>query len=220
LFAEELKINSLNAVTFRGEVSEESTTDILVKLNAANATRGSKEYTIYLVLDSPGGGVHSGLAFIDAVKPIKNLRTISIFAASMASAIVQAIDGSRLITPSGVLMFHRAAGTVSGQFETGELESQLELAKQMVRRMERINASRLGITLAEYKAKVVNQYWLTAEQAIADKAADKIIDLVCSQELIDKRETSQQCSFFGCTEVVFSGCPTFRYPLSVKPASI
>jgi ATP-dependent protease ClpP protease subunit len=219
IFAEELRLNSLNTVTFRGAVSAESTTEVLVKLHAAVGTRGSKNYPIYLVLDSPGGGVQSGLSFIDAVKPIKNLRTVTIFAASMASAIVQAIDGSRLITPAGLMMFHRAAGTVSGQFETGELESQLQLAKEMVRRMERINASRLGITLEAYKAKVVNEYWLLAEQAIADKAADKVVDISCSQELVDRRETGQECSFFGCVDVTYSACPSLRFPLSVKAAS-
>lgn len=217
---ETLNLNSLNTVTFRNEVTPDSTTDVLLKIAAANGTRGSKTYPIYLVIDSPGGSIMAGIAFIDAAKQTKNLRTVSIFAASMASAIVEALPGERLITPVGIMMFHRAAGGFSGQFETGELESQLDLVKTIVRTMEGVSAARMKLTLADYKQKVINQYWLLATQAVQNHAADKVVDIVCSQELIDRRESASQCDIFGCSDTEYSACPNMRYPLPQPKKSV
>lgn len=213
---EQVNLNSNNTTVFRGLVTPTSTTDVLLKLADLVEKREDKTYPLYLVMDSPGGDIISGLSFIDAVKTIPNLRTITIFSASMASAIVEAIPGSRLITPSGLIMFHRAAGQLSGQFEVGELESRLQEAKDMVRGMESTNAERLGITLAQYKAKAVNEYWLHSNKAVLDKVVDKIVDIVCSQELIQSRVETEVEMLFSDTTLEFSGCPTFRYPIVNK----
>ncbi len=214
--AETLNLNSKNTVVFRGEVSEESTTKVLLEIQKAADARGTAGYPIYLVIDSGGGDVEAGLSFIEAVKGYRDLRTITIRAASMASAFVEAIPGTRLIIPSGVIMFHRAAGGLQGQFETGELESRLAMIKSIVRNMEKTNAARMSMSLEAYKEKVVNEYWLVGDEAISAKAVDKKIDLVCSTELINAREAQSMCTFFGCVKIEYSGCPLFRYPISVS----
>lgn len=214
--AEIVHLNSHNTVTFRGEVSEGSVIAAQLQIAELVKARGSASYPIYLVLDSPGGDVVAGLSFIESTKNIPNLRTISIFAASMASGIVEGLPGSRLITANGQLMFHRAAGSFQGQFETGELESQVAAAKELIRGLEEQNAARLQISLEVYKAKILNQYWLSAKAAVADKAADKIVDIVCSTELIDARIGVEVDFMFGTKTFEFSGCPTFRFPLPTK----
>lgn len=213
---EQVRLNSSNTVTFRGVVTDSSTTDVLLSLTKLVVKRGNATYPIYLVLDSPGGAVDAGLSFIEVAKVIPNLRTISLFAASMASAIVEAIPGSRLITGNGVIMFHRAAGQFAGQFEVGELETRVEEAKVTVRGMEQSNASRMGMSLMDYKAKVVNEWWIHSEEAIRKNAADKIVDIVCSTELIESRSTIEVESMFGSASYTFSDCPTFRYPIRDK----
>ena len=69
--------------------------------------------TIYIVVNSPGGSVTAGMKFITFANGIDNVKTITITAISMGSAIVEALPGERLIVPNATFMFHRAAGSVS-----------------------------------------------------------------------------------------------------------
>lgn len=208
--ANALELNTTNSIIFKGEVGVESVEQAMQDLRTAVKTRGNAGYTLYLVLDSPGGSIDAGMDFIEYAKSVPNLKTVTIFAASMASAIVQALPGERLITGSGMMMFHRAAGGFQGQFETGEVESRLEMAKQIVLSMENTNASRMSLTLKSYKDLVVNEYWLYGANAVTKKAADSIIQLTCSEELIDKKINSVVYTFFGPVQLEFSSCPLFK----------
>lgn len=217
---ERVSLNTLNTVVFRGEVSGSSTTEVQLAISDLVEKRGNKTYPIYLVLDTPGGEIDSGLQFIEFAKTIDNLRTISIFAASMGAAMVEHLPGSRLITNNGTIMFHRAAGQLGGQFEVGELETRLSLAKEIVLGMERTNAERLGLGLNEYKAKIKDEYWAIGSRAVKEKVADKVVDIVCSQELIKSRISVTLESIFGTSELEFSGCPTFRFPIISKKNAV
>lgn len=211
---EQVQLNSNNTVVWRGEIDFASALEVQLKLAALSAKRATSayRYPIYLVMDSPGGSLDVGLSFIQFAKTIKELHTISIFAASMASGVVEALPGRRLVTEDGMLMFHRARAQLSGQVETGELESRLAMVKRTVLKLEQANANRMGLSLADYKAKVINELWLDSDEALANKAADKIVDLVCSDELIKSRSTEVFFTFFGPVELKYSGCPLFRAP--------
>lgn len=211
--AESLQLTTGNTVVFRGVVDGGSITDAMLKLSELSRTRGKASYPIYLVLDSPGGSIDAGLSFIEYAKTLPNVQTVSIFAASMASGIVEALPGKRYVTNQGVLMFHRARGSLQGQFEEGELESELAFFKSIVLGMEKTNAARIGISIQDYKSKVMNEWWLCGQQAIGANAADAVVDLQCSQELVDSRTTLSAETIFGSYKLVFSGCPLFRAPL-------
>lgn len=213
---ERIVLTTQNTVVFRGTVDGGSITVAQMELVKLVKARGQAKYPIYLVLDSGGGSIIAGDAFIQFAKTIQNLETISIFAASMASGIVEALPGRRLITANGMMMFHRAKGQFEGQFEEGEVESQLALWKTVVRNMEQVNADRMSLPLAEYKAKVVNEYWLYGKQAVTEKVADAVIDIACTAPLIESRTTILVRSFFGSATLNFSGCPLFRAPVGVE----
>lgn len=210
---ERVELSEKNCVNLRDQITFESVTPVQLKLAELVKARGSQTYPIYLVLDSPGGSVEAGESFIEFATKFNNVQTLSIYAASMASAIVQAMPGRRLITPSGIQMFHRASGRFQGQFEVGEVETQLELWKTIVRGMENRNAQRLGISLESYKAKIQNEYWLHGQKNIDDKAADAIAQVSCTQNLIDEREVTVVEGFFGSSKIVFSACPLIRGPI-------
>jgi ATP-dependent protease ClpP protease subunit len=216
--AAEIKLTTGNTVVFRGAVDGGSITKAQLKLAELATTRGKAQYPIYLVLDSPGGSIVAGDAFIQYAKTIPNVHTITIFAASMAAGIVESLPGKRYMAENGILMFHRASGSFEGQFEEGELESQLALWKHIVRSMEQRNADRLQIPLATYKQKVVNEYWLYGQQALVDKAADEMATITCSQQLTDERESVMQHVFVFSVKKEFSGCPLFRAPISTESA--
>ena len=131
----------------------------------------------------------------------------------MGSAIVQGIPGKRLISERGEQMFHRARGQFRGQFETGEVESRLKRAKSLVNALESRNAKRMGLSLADYKQKVVNELWLYGSENIAQNASDEVVRIVCNRPLIDKRESHSVRALFGSRTSIFSGCPLIRNPI-------
>lgn len=213
---EKIVLTPKNAVTIRGPIDSGSVQKAMFELAVAVSRRSKLQEPIYLVLDSPGGSIEDGLAFIEFAKTIPNLHTISIFSASMASAIVEQLPGKRFITNNGYLMFHRARGGFQGQFEDGEVESRLGMAKQLVRRIEQVNANRMLMALPDYKRLVINELWLDSEQALLYRAADKVADIYCSQSLIDSRDQIHISVFMFSITLVFSNCPLFRSPLEDK----
>lgn len=207
-------LNTKNTLVMRGEINDEMVIDAQLKLAELAKTRGNESYTIYIVLDSPGGSIISGEDFIAFARLYRNVDTITIFAASMASAIVQAMPGNRWNTVGGIQMFHRASAGFRGQIENGEVETTLELVKNLVRGMEIRSSKRIGISLDEYKTLVKDEWWLLGAQNITKKTADGMVQIVCSQDLIDSRDSMKIFSLFGGAEVLlYSGCPLLRAPL-------
>lgn len=214
--ARTIELSSKNSVTFRGEVDDNSAAEVQIQLINLVAKRGTDAYPIYLVLDSPGGSIDAGLNFIEFTKTIPNLETVTLFAASMASAIVEQLPGKRLITENGILMFHRAKGGLQGQFEDGELESRLALYKTMVRCMEQKAATRMNMSLATYKSAVKDELWILGSESVSKKAADEVVNVTCSLELVNK-PVVEIINFLGMSfKVEYNGCPLIK---SVKLAS-
>lgn len=209
---DKIVLSTANTVVFRGVVDAESVQKAQLQLAEAVIRRGGSQSPIYLVLDSPGGSIEDGLSFIEFAKTIPGLKTITLFSASMASAIVEALPGERLITNNGYLMFHRASGGFQGQFEDGEVERRFEMAKRLVRSMEQVNASRMRLRLEDYKGYVKDELWLDAEQSLAWRAADRIVDIYCTQELLSAEDVVQVQMLFFSGTLVFSRCPLLRSP--------
>lgn len=202
-----------NTIVFRGEVSGRSITTAQLDIAKQVLKRGAKTYPLYLVLDSPGGSIEAGFAFVQFAKLVPNLHTISIFAASMASAIAQELPGDRLVTENGIMMYHKAAAGIEGTVETGTMESQLYIIKRRVLLLEQANASRMNMSLDNYKALIANELWLDAGDSLRYRSADKVVDIECSSALMKQRSTQTFASFFGVFKVEFSSCPLFRMPL-------
>jgi ATP-dependent protease ClpP protease subunit len=205
-----------NSVTLRGPIDDASVLAVMLKLAVLNAKRGLNNYSLYLVLDSPGGGIDAGDTFIQYAKTIRNLHTITIASASMAAGIVGALPGNRYITDNGLLMFHRARGGVQGQIEEGEVETRLAMIKKLVLRMEYRNANRMRLSISDYKKAVKDELWLSAADAVSSGAADRVVDLRCTEELINKRESVSLQVFIFNFKLEFSACPLFRNPLPMQ----
>lgn len=204
----ELNIN--NTATLRGEVNDDSVGSVMLKLGELEAARGEQDYPLYLVLDSPGGDIEAGNMFIEYAKTIKNLQTVSIFAASMASAIAQSLPGKRLILNSGTMMFHRARGSISGQVSSGELEVRLKAFQDLAFQLESRNASRMNMELPLYKALIKDEYWISGAAAVSSGAADATVSIKCDAGLVKGKEIQHFNTMFGQIDVQFSMCPLIR----------
>jgi len=200
-----------NTVVFDTAVGKKSVIDISFKLSklVAERSKAKKSYPIYLVMDSPGGSVMSGLKFIEFARHFKNVHTITIYAASMAAYIVQAMPGKRYILGTGNMMFHRASiSGFGGQIVFGEFESRYKHIKKMVTQSEKTNADRIGISLEQYRKKVKDEWWLWGAEAVLRKTADEVPDVLCSQELVLKKEEKTVIRGFRKHTYLKSACPT------------
>lgn len=205
--ASDVILTSKNHCSLNGEVNGKSMQDLKLCLAEKAMIRRGRKAPIYLVINSGGGSVYAGLRFIEFAKTIRNIQTVSIYAASMASAIVEALPGRRIGTENTIMMFHRAKGSFSGQFEDGEVETQLKLWKTIVRGMEKTNSKRIGITLKEYKKKIVNEYWIYGQDNIKENILDELSQVRCSFKLLTKSRTVKVRTLFGSYEKKISDCP-------------
>lgn len=205
--AKDIVLTSTNHCSLEDEVNYQSMKDLTFCLADKVIKRNGKNYTIYLVINSPGGSIYDGLKFIAFAKTIKNLETVTIFAASMASSIVESLPGKRHGVENAITMFHRAKGSVSGQFEDGELESRLALWKSIVRKMEQVNAKRIGITLKQYKRNVVNEWWVYGDDNVSENVLDQITVVKCSSKLLKDKKTRKVSTPFGSYDETISNCP-------------
>jgi ATP-dependent Clp protease protease subunit len=142
--------------------------------------------TIYV--DSPGGSVMDGLRAIEAVRAAKaanpNLRVTCVVgeAASMAFYFLQAACDDRFVSPTTILMHHQVSGGTQGQLRT--MDARISFVKRLVDILDGQIAGRLGLTVKELQEKLAHDWWLVGEDAIKNKAADKIVLVTCSQELL------------------------------------
>lgn len=214
--AANISLNEKNTVVFRDNVNAKSVTEAQIALQNLVKLRGSKDYIIYLVLDCPGGSIVAGDAFVQYAKMIPNLETVTIFAASMCSAIAQQLPGKRHITENGISMFHRAHAQIEGYLNEGELEEALRFTKKMVfEGLESKNAKRMQMTDEAYKARVATEWWMYGSEAVEFKAADVVSDVSCSQTLTEQEQKVLLITMFGDFELIYSGCPLFRAPIGV-----
>lgn len=207
----DITLTENNSVVFNQQVTNayvsSKTLEIIKKARNGSA--------LYLVLDTPGGSVSAGLSFIDTIKALGvPVHTITLFAASMGYQFVQEL-GIRYITPSGTLMSHRGAvGGLSGQIP-GELNSRLNHIQEILNGMSARAAKRVSMEKQAYDAAIINELWITGENAVNKKHADKVVNLKCSKELAEGTYHEEKFTPFGPIKLVFSKCPLVTVPLDI-----
>ena len=125
----------------------------------------------------------------------------------MAHTILQACPGKRYVASNnGVVMIHRARGAFFGQFNDGEVESQLVLWRNIVGKMEKDNAARMKYGFKYYKARAKDEWWCSTNKCITERFADSLINLKCDVSLLKIKINIGRGYYY-------SGCPLIRGPL-------
>lgn len=132
---------------------------------------------IYVVLNSPGGSVVDGAAFISAMQVSRApVYTVCYtFCASMAAVILE-YGTKRYATDRSLIMFHPASVGASGDVD--RIDSFITTIQRYVDKMDIEISKRLGMTLDEYKVKTSVEYWVDSEDALAENVIDDIVYLV------------------------------------------
>src|SRR6056300_1303504 len=144
---------------------------------------------ISLYINSPGGSVTAGLAIYDTMQFIKpEVQTMVMGqAASMGSFLAQAgAKGKRFVLPESRTMIHRvSSGTrgTSGSVHVQELEFEdarrhFEESKRLNKRLTElyVKHNTAGKTYEELFETMKFDTFLSAEEAVANSLADKVVD--------------------------------------------
>ena len=173
-------------VMLNGPVEDNMANLIVAQLLFLEADNPDKEISLYI--NSPGGLVTAGLAVYDTMQYIKcDVRTIVMGqACSMGSFLAQAgTAGKRIVLPESRTMIHRvSSGTpgTSGSVHVQEL--QFEDAKRHYEESQKINKrltelyvkhNTAGKTYEELFETMKFDTFLTAEEAVANGLADKVV---------------------------------------------
>lgn len=217
---ETISLSKNNTLVLAAEVNDETVAKLSAQALAMDENL-EEDAPIYLVLNTPGGSVTAGLELIDNLKGLdRKVHTITIFAASMGFQIAQNLN-DRIITNNGVLMSHRAKGSMGSAEFGGQSPSQLETRfafwNNKIKEMDKVTVSRTkGMqTLESYQAAYENELWLTGRDAVTQGYADQVRSARCDKSLSGTQ--AETFSFFGLViEVVFSDCPLITGPLSVS----
>lgn len=207
-------LNSSNSIAFNQPVTEDYVAKKQLELMAKDFAL-SKTQPIYLVLDTPGGSVFAGNQFIDFVKSLNRpVHTIVLFAASMGYQITQEL-GKRYITTTGTLMSHRGAVSgLSGQVP-GELNARLKMLEDALVGMNQRAAKRVGMSLDAYQSAIINELWISGEEAVKQKHADEVASVSCGKSL-SGTYFQEFATVFGAVSVEFSKCPLISAPIGFK----
>jgi ATP-dependent Clp endopeptidase proteolytic subunit ClpP len=130
---------------------------------------------IELHINSPGGDVHDGIAIYNQLK--QRAGTIGVIvdglAASAASFIAQAASPGKLeMAPHSQMMVHN--GFSMGIGDAADLRKTADLLDMVTTEIASIYAERTGKPVEYWQAKMADETWFTAEQAVAEGLADKV----------------------------------------------
>jgi ATP-dependent Clp protease protease subunit len=124
------------------------------------------EKDIYLYINSPGGGVSSGLAIYDTIQYIKpDVVTICMgMAASMGALLLASgAKGKRFALPNARVMIHQPLGGVSGQATDIEIH-----AKEILLIREQLNhilAEHTGQPVDKISKDTDRNFWMSSQEA-------------------------------------------------------
>ncbi len=124
------------------------------------------EKDIFLYINSPGGGVSSGLAIYDTIQYIKpDVVTICMgMAASMGALLLSSgAKGKRFALPNARVMIHQPLGGVSGQ--AADIEIHAKEILLIREQLNRILADHTGQPVDKIAKDTDRNFWMSSDEA-------------------------------------------------------
>lgn len=151
-----------------GEIDEHFFSKIIESLILL---KDKKSITIYL--NSPGGEVNLAVGIYDFIRSLSAEVTIIVLgeACSCASYILQAAD-HRLISESSVLMMHDWVCTIDDTATNAK--TYISIGNKIFSKLVEVYIEKCGLTEKQFRSKLKNDWYLTAEEAVELGFADKI----------------------------------------------
>ena len=131
---------------------------------------------IDLYINSPGGSVTAGLAIYDTMQMLScDVRTYCVGqAASMAAVLLAAgAPGKRFALPHSRIMVHQPTGGCEGTAADIDIQAQEIIRIRTI--LYDILAKHCGRPAAEIRAKSDRDFFMSAEEAVAEGIIDKVM---------------------------------------------
>jgi len=127
----------------------------------------------------------------------------------MGAVLVELIPGTRYITETGTIMFHRVSIAIGQPQHIDEIKSSLEYYKSMENLVIDKTAERTGIPYNDLEKEIQNELFMLGTTAVKRNFADKVIAVECDAALIKqkKKRLVQPLPFLPPLEIIVSACP-------------
>lgn len=177
-----VEINPLNTVLLFSDVNYYSVNSALKHLKDLNEF--NNDDPIYLVIDSPGGGVLDGARLISAME-VSRRPVYTVFYGICASmgAMIHGYGKKRMSFDRSILMYHNAAGGAAG--ELTKMLSQLQMVERFTGRMEEYITKRAGMDIKDYHILADRELWIDAEDALHLKLTDNLVYLNGLEDILE-----------------------------------
>lgn len=128
---------------------------------------------ISLYLNSPGGEVFDGLAIHNALRSHRARVMVQVDALAASIASVIAMAGDRIVmSPHSQLMIHDAMGVSMGNPE--ELREYADFLDRQSDNIAAVYAERAGGTVKQWRARMREETWYFADEAVEAGLADEV----------------------------------------------
>ena len=160
------------------DVNPTSASLVVAQLLFLESEDPDKEICLYI--NSPGGSITDGMAFVDTINYIKcPVSTICVgLAASMGAVLLASgTKGKRYATPNAEILIHQpliAGGGLSGQ--TTEIKIHADHMVKTRDKLNKILSERTGQDLATIEKDTERDNYMTAEEALKYGLIDGIMD--------------------------------------------
>ena len=137
---------------------------------------------IWLIINSPGGSVDDGLILVDTMASVESPKhcLVESRAYSMAAIILTFCD-ARYVLPHGTIMLHEASYGTAGEDPSNR--SRVDFIGRHLDRLHEELAKRLGMTMADYREKIRDGWWLLAKEAEKAGVVDAVVTSMAYEEL-------------------------------------
>ncbi|MCD4752715.1 MAG: ATP-dependent Clp protease proteolytic subunit [Anaerolineaceae bacterium] len=165
-----------NRIIFLGtQINDQTANSVVAQL--LYLSREDPEGEIQMYINSPGGGVYSGLAIYDTMKMIPNV--INTFAvgvtASFGTVILTAgTKGHRFVLPNATIHMHQPLGGTQGQ--ASDIEIQANEILRLKRKLNSILSDCTGQPLDIIEKDTDRDVYFDAQKAVEYGLADKVLE--------------------------------------------
>lgn len=187
-----LHLNSARTVGLIGEVGMNA----LQAADEINDLARISDEPIYLILSGPGGSVLAGNVVIAAIEASKApVYTICIMMCASMDSMIHQYGKKRYMTDRSWIMFHPASGGVQGEIDKSY--SRLKFVRRFIEKVDQDVARKQSITYEQYKAKAGVEFWVDSEDAVTEKVADSIVNVISNKTLNNLRGREEERSRTG-----------------------
>ena len=183
--------NNTTAITIYGVIGSSWWEDSTSAADVDNALNNAGTNDIVINLNSPGGDAFDGIAIYNRLKRHEGNVKIFVDGWACSAASIIALAADELIMGNGsMFMIHEAATGIWGK--KGDLLKEAELLGKLDSSLVDVYMSKSRVSRDDIEAKLQEETWFTAPEALEIGFADKIEQIEEPKEPIENSLTNEQ----------------------------